>query len=133
MGVRSRWISSWCLGMRSRRFSKTLADPNRHRFFARQRKVDAPSHHQTYVGGVRPRACPYRFGRSLRASHTGAEEDQGSPTVDIPEMRCGSLLWARLSRLDREPGFGARGSLIWVERAPDRSLPIPGLRARLCT
>src|SRR5436853_7738602 len=32
---------SWCWGMRSRRFSKTLADPNRHRFFARQRKVDA--------------------------------------------------------------------------------------------
>src|SRR6266571_8963846 len=41
--------------------------------------------------------------------------------VDIPEMRCGSLLWARLSRLDREPGFGARGSVISksVERAPD--------------
>src|SRR2546425_13272662 len=32
---------SWCLGMRSRRFSKALADPKRHRFFARQRKVDA--------------------------------------------------------------------------------------------
>ena len=45
----------------------------------------------------------------------------------------GSPSWARLSRLDREPGFGARGSLIWVERAPDRSLPIPGFRARLCT
>src|SRR5947199_9341327 len=100
MAVRSRWISSWCWGMRSRRFSKTLADPKRHRFFARQRKVDAFHLRTTkLVGGVRPRACPYRFGRSLRASHTGAEEDHRSPTVDIQEMRCGSLLCARLSRL----------------------------------